>query len=769
VVGSALCSLRVPNTCGAALYGRAIELADIRRLLEQDGVRLLTLTGPGGTGKTRLAEVIADEACASAWDRVCFVDLTAVAEPAAVPAAIAGALGVQEAGSAPLRAIVRDVIGPDAVLLVLDNFERVLDAASFVAHLLADVPRLACLVTSREPLHLRSERLYQVQPLPVPGPDVTDLETIRDAPSVALFVDRGQARWHSFALTLDNARAVVEICRRLDGLPLAIELAAAQIGVLSPEAVLARLESAEPFIVNGARDLPARHRTLSTTVTWSYDLLEPSEQLEFRCCGVFNGSFSAEALAAVVGSVNADTALVTLAQLADKNLVRIAEPAAQQPRFRLLETIRSFALDRLTSCNELASARSTHAAYFLELAENAEQSLIGPTMADTLDRLDREYDNFRAVLSWSLETGNTELGLRLAGALNRFWMMRGHLSDARHWFERALPRSAIAPAEVLAKALNTAGVLAGLQGDNAAAEPYFRESYQLWEKLNNPIRMAAAMGNLGLVAQERQDTALALECFTQAEALYAASGDRRGVAVSIGSRAHLARQQGQTLEAVPLFERTLEVFREVGDPNGIANSLANLGHAMTALGRADAATAALVEALELRRTLGNTLAVAECLEGLAAAAAAKRLGRRGARLLGAADALREVTGAPLAHAERHDYDATMRKIQELLTPADFAMEHAIGRDMSVEQAVEFAVQNDEARALPSLSGLTARERQVATLVARGLTNAQIAHSLSVSRRTVSTHLEHTFAKLNIQSRAELAAWIARQENSMPRA
>jgi non-specific serine/threonine protein kinase len=485
---------------------------------------------------------------------------------------------------------------------------------------------------------------------------------------------------------------------------------------------------------------------------------------------VFNGSFDTQAVAAVIDPPSeTDAALRTLAQLVDENLVRTAHVTDGEPRFRLLQTIRTYALDMLSKCGELGDARRRHAVYFLGFAESIEPSLVGPTMGEGLDRLDREYDNFRAVLSWSIDDGDLEIGLRLAGALSRFWMMHGHLSETRHWFNRALPASGHLPADARAKAWNTAGVVAGLQGDSAAAEPFFEESYRLWESVGDAIHMAAAMGNLGLVAQDRQDDARALECFSRAEALYASSGDRRGVAVSIGSRAHLVRQQGKTLEAVNLFKDVLAIFREVGDPRGIANSLANMGHALIALGQPEASIGYLAEALELRRSLGNTLAIAECLEGFAAAAAARRQGRRAATLLGAAAALRETTGAALNATERREQEIVVRRVRRLLTPAGFASEQASGRTLTPDEAADYALGQREAAATRHANGhkgstgipLSERELDVARLVTRGMTNREIAQELSLTPRTVATHLEHIFSKLGIQGRAEVAAWIVR--------
>jgi predicted ATPase/DNA-binding CsgD family transcriptional regulator len=750
------------------MFGRDTELAEIRRLLIEEGVRLLTLTGPGGTGKTRLAQAVAAQDWAAGDRGTCFVELGAVDDATLVPATIAQALGVQESGSEPITTILRDVLGRSAILLVLDNFERVVPAASRLAEILAVGLDVVCIVTSREPLHIRAEQVFPVGPLPVPPASLSDPRAIAASPSVALFLDRGRARRPDFALTQANASVVAEICRRLDGLPLAIELAAAQVSVLSPRAVLARLEAREPFVLDGGRDRPARHQTLAAAVSWSYDLLDPIAQRVFRRCGVFSGTFAAPAVAALTqpGDASGDP-LGTLALLADKHLVHVAEPRADETRFRLLETIRTFALDALGESGELAETRARHAAYFLTLAEHVEPALLGPEMGETLDRLEREYDNFRTALTWSLdadEPNALEVGLRLAGALHRFWMLRGRLSEAREWLGRALPRSANLPIEVRAKALNAAGVLAGVQGDHAAAETLFHESFRLWQAAGNSIRMAAAMGNLGLTAQDRQDLAQALACFEQAQVLYAAGDDRRGIAVSLGSRAHLARQQGAIQESVELLEEALTIFRDVGDPRGIANALVNLGHVRVALRQPDQSTPYFREALELRRSLGNTLGIAECLEGFATAAAARRHMRRAARLLGAAEALRESSGAPLPTPDRKQVEGVLRRIQQQLKPDALAREQSVGRALTYSQAIDYALaHNGEADAArgPAAVTLTEREREVAVLVARGLTNGQIADTLSLARRTVGTHLEHIFAKLGVQARAEVAVWITR--------
>jgi predicted ATPase/DNA-binding CsgD family transcriptional regulator len=752
------------------LFGRDEALANIGRLLTRGGVRLLTLNGAGGAGKTRLAGAAAVRVAAEFPDGVSFVDLSVVEEATLVPASIAQAIGVQESGSAPLEAILSEVLGDRAVLLVLDNFEQVLGAVQFVADLLARCPRLVVLVTSREPLHLRAEHLLPVPPLPVPGLEVSDLRVVASNPAVALFVDRGRACQPSFDLTRANVRAVAEICTQLDGLPLAIELAAAQLRVLSPNIILDRLHARAPFVLSGVSDLPARHRTLRAAVASSYDLLNAEEQDVFRWCGVFAGGFTSTAAADIFVDGNQVIDLLPmLAVLADKNLLQVAEETGGGLRFRWLETIRSFAVDHLTLNGELAIARRRHAEHYVALAEAAESALVGPDMSNTLDALEREYDNFRAVFHWALEgdADDLGLGLRLAGAMYRFWNLRGHLGEARQWLDRALPLSLDQPALVRAKALNASGVLAGMQGDDERAEACFAESLGLWRLVGDSTRVAAAVGNLGLVAQNRHDLERALACFRESEALYDVAGDQRGIAVSLGCRARLERQQGHHRQAVPLFERSVALFRELGDARSLANSLANLGHSALALQDRQRSTAYFTESLELRQALGNTLGIAECLEGFAALAMAAGRPRRAARLYGAAEALREITGAPLLDADRAQHERLVGGLRHRLGVHSFASEWAVGRATSPEDAAHFALRlgNPEpASAAPTgPSRLTRREQQVAALVARGLTNRQVAEQLLVAPRTIETHLEHIFAKLGVQTRAEVVAWSVRQE------
>jgi predicted ATPase/DNA-binding CsgD family transcriptional regulator len=699
-----------------------------------------------------------------------------------VPASLAQALGIQEFGSQPLQTTLIEILADRRILLLLDNFEQVVGAVRFVAALLADCPHLAVLVTSREPLHVRAERVVPVRPLPLPDPSLTDPHAAADNPALALFVDRGRACRPQFSLTPENVRDVVEICTRLDGLPLAIELAAAQLGVLSPHTIVERLHARAPFVLSGVADLPARHRTLRAAVTSSYDLLDPEMRSVLRWCGVFAGGFSAEAATSVlIDSTDQTDLLPMLAILADKNLIQVADDSYGKPRFRWLETIRAYAVDLLNLTGELPIARGRHAAYYVGLAEAAEPTLLSGSgdMSRTLDALEAEYDNFRAVFHWALEAdpGDLALGLRLVGAMNRFWQVRGHLGEARQWLERALPRSQAVSAEIRAKALNTAGVIAGLQDDNDQAEVWLTEGLILWRELQDRTREAATICNLGLTAQQRNDLDRALVLFREAELLYEASEDQRGIAVAVGARGWLERQRENHREAVPLLERSVGLFREQHDDRNLANSLGNLGQSLLALGDQTRALTCFTESLQLRQALGNKLAIAECFEGFAALATYAGRPRRAARLYGAAEALRETTGAKLADpADRAMRDRQVEEVRRRLGAQTFVSEWSAGREMAPDDVSRLALRSesaDDADGVEHLASgrkrtslLTPRELEVAVLVARGLTNRQAAQQLLVAPRTVETHLEHIFAKLGVQTRAEVAAWAARNESML---
>ena len=493
------------------LIGREHVLAAVRERLLADVARLVTLTGPGGTGKTRLAVEVASQSAEDFPDGVVFVDLAPLSQPDQVMPAIARALGLRDLGERPVRESVDEWLRPRRVIVLLDNFEHLLPAAPELADLLANCPRVSALVTSREALRLRGERLVLVPPLDLPaGQGADSVEQIAGAPAVRLFVERARDRNPAFQLTTENASAVAEICARLDGLPLAIELAAARARLLSPRELARRLDRRLPLFDEGARDAPSRQRTLRNAIGWSYDLLSLEEQVLFRRLTVFVGGFTVTATQVVAGrSAHIDIVwseegaapdlpvLDLLQSLVDKSLLNV-EPTVGETRFRLLETVREYGLERLEASGEAGALRASHAAYCLALVRQLNRD---PDEVARFDRLEREHDNVRAALRWVLEGGDLLVGFRLVAALRRFWWRRGYLSEGRRWLVDLLARAdrdpAVRDVPEWATALGVAGYLAWAQGDYAAALAYHRRAIERWLELGEPRGLAASRGFLG--------------------------------------------------------------------------------------------------------------------------------------------------------------------------------------------------------------------------------------------------------------------------------
>ena len=481
------------------LLGREAEVAAARALLQQDGVRMVTLTGPGGTGKTRLGLQVGAELVDVFADGVWFVPLAAIADPALVVPAIAQSLGLSEVASQPLLNIVQDYLKDKQALLLLDNFEHLTSAASTISALLAACPTLKVLITSREPLRITGEREIPVPPLSLPSSrQVRGLSpaAFLEYPAIRLFVERAQTVKPDFALTEAIAADVAAICLRLDGLPLAIELAAARVRVLPPGQLLARLDRRLKILTGGNRDLPARQQTLRAAIEWSHELLDPDEQSLFAHLAVFAGGCTLEAAEAVCGAHGGHEidVLDGLDSLSQKSLLRPEEGSEGWTRFTMLETIREYALERLDASGEADSLRQAHARFFLDLAEAAEPQLTGPDQVLWLDRLGTEHDNLRAALGWLERSSEREPWLRLSGALWRFWWVRGHMTEGRGWLARALAETDGLPPAVRAKSLSGAGILAESQGDYVQAKALHEESLALARQSGDRFAIAASYG-----------------------------------------------------------------------------------------------------------------------------------------------------------------------------------------------------------------------------------------------------------------------------------
>ena len=601
VVESTVTNLPIPPT---TLIGRDLELAALVELAGREDVRLVTLTGTGGTGKTRLAIAVSAE-LAPTLGSVFFVDLAPVAEASVVGSAIGQVLGVEESSDlSPAESIARG-LGEGSALLVLDNFEQVMEANDLVHELLAAAPALTVLVTSQAPLHLRDEHEYPLDPL-------------GEEQAVKLFLARAQAVKPGFELKNENSEAVHAICRRLDGLPLALELAAARVKLLSPDAILRRLEDSLDLLTGGASDLPTRQRTLRDAIDWSFQLLEPAEQALFARLGVFAGGCSLELADAVAGeAAGVGDALDTLASLVDKSLVRQRDGADGEPRFVLLETIREYALEQLEERGELEDLRRRHAERFLASVEAAEPELLRTNQAVWLERLDADRDNIRAALAWATATGEIELALRMAGALVRFWSTRGLMREGRARLAEALAGpDAVSPA-ILAKAYFAAGYAALGEGDFREARADFERSLEQARAASDGQAEGAALAQIAWVAMAGGEAEEARSLAEQASALAEQAGDNLVASGAATTLADVALAEGKLDDAIELFERGLTLRRGLGDRRLIANSLVGLGRAYLLRGDYDQAAALFEEALGLAREVKDTWIISVALGHLA--------------------------------------------------------------------------------------------------------------------------------------------------------
>ena len=694
------------------LVGREPDvMAACERLLSPD-VRLLTMTGPGGTGKTRLALRVAadllDHASAGSGsvpsaarehafpDGVFFVALSPIGEAAMVAPSIAQALGVRDEGGGGLVETLKSHLRDKRLLLVLDNFEQVVAASPLVAELLAAASGLKVLVTSRIVLRVYGEHDFPVSPLAFPDPRrLPSTSGLSLYPAIALWIERAQAVKPDFVLTDENVQAVTEICARLDGLPLAIELAAARARLLSPDAMLARLHRRLPLLTQGSRDLPIRQQTLRGSIAWSYDLLDEAERALFVRLGVFAGGFTLEA-AEAVGAVGGDLAIDVMdgtASLIDKSLLRQETQSDGEPRFVMLETIREYALEQLEAHGEAATARRRHAEYYAGLAEQAEPELHGSHQVAWFERLEREHDNVRSALGWCIESGEAELGPRLGGAVWLLWALRGHITEGREWLDRLLSlRGTSTLTAAPAKVLTGAGLLAWTVGDFVAARTRLEEGITLWRGLGDRPGLAYALGLLGLVhwsqgepqvgrslwdeslvlfreagvmwgvalmlgsfgraALYRGDLEEAASYLEQAAAIRPAVGDTWVIAQTLNSQGDLERLRGDYRAAQVYYEESLALVEEMSGKITIAGLLQNLGH--LAMRQSDYRRAAerFGDGLGMFRELGDRPGMATCLIGLAGVAGAESQFAQAARLLGAAERLREEAGASLTADDR---------------------------------------------------------------------------------------------------------------------
>jgi predicted ATPase/DNA-binding SARP family transcriptional activator/DNA-binding CsgD family transcriptional regulator len=797
--------------------GREGEILEVKRALTM--TRLLTITGAGGSGKTRLALEVARELIGVYPDGVWLAELASLSQGKFVAQSVAEAVGVQGQPGQPLTDTLVDALRTKKMLLILDNCEHLVDAVGGVVALLLDTcPHLRILATSRDILGAVGEVIWPVSLLSAPDPkDLPTEAQLEGYESVKLFVDRARQRNPAFALRAENAQAIAQICVRLEGLPLAIELAAARIMMLPPQALLSRLKDRLKLLTGGPREFSKRQRSLRGTIEWSYELLEEGEKTLFWRLSVFSGGATLEAIEAVcdaLGDLSVD-ALDGVSSLLDKSLLRQEEGVEGESRFVMLETIREYAQERLEKSGEAECIKRAHAEYFLALAEEAESMLWGPEEAVWLDRLEQEHDNMRAALSWGMEHDEVELALRLGGALSCFWELAGYFTEGRSWLEAALARNKWASAEARIKVLEGVCWLANWQGDlervEATAEEGLKLSVEaeLGEEVAANIQgalsevarqrgdyeRAAALGkvsltlnrqakntvgeawslmNLASVLDDRGDYERAKQLYEEGMALCRQLGSAfllDGYLINLG---YMSLHEGDLERATELNEEAADRFRKEGRGSGLNIILNNLGWAALLRGEYDKARTLYKDSLILCKESGDRIGTSESLEGLAGSAGAKGVPDRAARLFGAAEALREAIGCQQAPADSTLRDQFLQAARSRL--AEVAWEKAFieGRAMSMGEAVEYALSEEEetnpsttpAREEPSASlahvALTRREREVANLVERRLTSRQIALELHISEHTVDRHVANILRKFDIHSREQVGANMAKQ-------
>lgn len=671
-----------------SIIGREKEKGTIIELLISDDVRLVTLTGIGGTGKTRLAQATALKLLPAFADGVFFIELSAVDQPDLVCSTIASQLGIKDTGGRPVMDLLKDHLRERQMLLVIDNFEQVIEAGPQLAELLSACNRLKMLVTSRVVLHLSNEREVMVPPLSPPDSTALSFERLRANDAVALFIERAAAAKPTFKLTEENAKVVADICTRLEGLPLAIELAAARIRMLNPEGILLRLDDRLRFLTGGPRDLPARQRTMIGAIDWSYDLLTTGEKRLFRRLGVFAGGFRLDAAEVLSAEANDRFGVLdSLTSLVDQSLLLQREQPNGEPRFHMLDVVRDYASSSLETAGEKEQARSEHAEYYVSLAEQAEPFLQAAKSADWLDRLEEEHDNIRAAMQWSLEN-NPSIAVRLAVSLRNFWLLHSHLGEGYRWLKAALERGGDQPAHLRFKLMNGLGLAARFRGDLDTARKAYDDGLAAGKEAGDKQGIAVSSRGLGLVAMQQSDFPASEKYFESGLEISRELDDKFGTALSLSFLGDLARTKGENAKARPMFEEALACFKALDNKSAAADSLNNLAAAEFGLCDFQAAARHFGEAVRIAYALGNKMTISYSLDGFAALAIEAGDAQKAVRLSAAADALRDSIGYKIEPAELRFREAYLDRVGEALEPDEINAESARGRELTPEQAID---------------------------------------------------------------------------------
>lgn len=694
-----------PNNLTAAyspIIGRSHEISEICGLLLQPENQLVTMTGIGGTGKTTLSRAVARNLLEQFEHGVFFIEMANVTRPEVVAATIAQPLGLREEGGKPLIDYLKDYLSDRKMLLVIDNFEQVVEAAPQVGELIAAAPELKILVTSRELLRLTGEIEYQVPPLDLPNIDDSSFEELSSNEALMLFAARARNAKPAFSLTPDNIADAVAICSRLEGLPLAIELAAARVKLLSPGALLSRLENRLDLLTGGSRDLPERQRTMRGAVAWSYDLLTEEEKAGFRELSVFSGGFRIEAADRICSEQKGTSLLDIIGSLIDKSLIVQKDLSDGESRFRMLDVVREFALEMLNAEGEGQSIQRRHADFFAELAETAEPQLQGAESERWLARLEEDHDNMRAALNWSLVKA-PETGIRLVVALRNYWLVKSHLTEGFGWLKAASEAGFDPPASLRFKLLNGLGLAARFRGDFETAKNAYEKGLNAGIEAGDRPGTALSNRGLGLVSMQQGDLAAARLYFDAGLAISRDLNDRYGIAMSLSFLGDLARTEGRYEDARPQFEEAVELFRGLENRTAVSDALNNLGAALVCLGQVTEAEDCFAKALDSAKGLSNRITISCSLDGFAAIAAHSGEFEKAARFSGAAEGLRELVGYKIEPAEARFRELYLSKLRDKMPGSALAIRLNAGRELPLDVIIDEALSKDAQLSIPVVS------------------------------------------------------------------
>jgi len=679
-----------------SLIGREEQLAEIHDYLLRAEIRLVTLIGPPGIGKTRLSIEAASQCLSDFANGVCFVGLASIDDPKLIAVTVRQSLGYVENQKLTPEQHLIHAIGKKQMLIVLDNCEHLVDdAALFASGLLSACSNLKILATSREALHIPGEWLYTVPSLKSPDESILDNESLSSYPALVLFTERARAVQKDFTLTEENIKTVSSICAHLDGLPLAIELIAAQIRMYSPQSLLQRLNDRFVLSAQGARTVPSRQMSLSRAISWSFDSLTPDEQRLLAYLSVFSGGFILAAAEAIFSAHFAKTSVSDLvASLLDKSLLQSSADSNGELRFNMLVAIHHFAWRRLTEMNEFSEVRNWHLAYFVHLAEQGDNGLHGPDQLNWMERLDSEYSNLRAALGWALESQNADGGSRLSGGLIFFWFIRGYLREATDWYERILALEKKASAKWEAKVLFGLGSLLVRResGDTDKRTRIFERSLSLYKELNDNSGIAFVLNALGTIALQQQDLLKARQLFNESLALRSQIGDPWQIAQTLQNFAPIAFQEKDYISAKRLSEETIALFEQAGDQRGVARTLGDLAEFERVDGNLIRAVELLKQSLSQLILFKDKFSITSVLDGLAELSYLQGNTTRAVRLYSAAECLRENIGVHLLPDEPDNHEQDIKAVRNNLNEMDFIKAWAEGRAMTMEEAIEYALE-----------------------------------------------------------------------------